>query len=180
MGIIQNKEQRIGVFIDIQNLYHSAKNLYDSRVNFSELLKKLTGGRKLVRARGYVVRSDPSTGEESFFKALEESGIEVVSKDIQIFSSGAKKADWDVGIAVDAIRMASMFDVIVIVSGDGDFVPLVKYLQWGLGKGVEVAAFGKTTSSMLREAADDFVDIDEMPKMVFKTSIKQSKKGKSK
>ncbi|PIR98413.1 MAG: hypothetical protein COT88_01785 [Candidatus Colwellbacteria bacterium CG10_big_fil_rev_8_21_14_0_10_41_28] len=177
MAIIPNKEQRVGVFIDIQNLYHSAKNLYDSRVNYSELLKKLTNGRKLVRALGYVVKSDPATGEDAFFKALEESGIEVISKDIQIFSSGAKKADWDVGIAVDAIRTSGMFDVAILVSGDGDFAPLVKYLQWGLGKGVEVAAFGKTTSSLLRDVADNFIDLDEMPKMIFKTSSSRSISG---
>ena len=176
MAIIPNKEQRVGIFVDIQNLYHSAKNLYGSRVNFAELLKKLTNDRKLVRALAYVVRSDPSTGEEAFFDALEKSGIEVRSKDIQIFSSGAKKADWDVGIAVDAIRMAEMFDVLVLVSGDGDFTPLVKYLQWGLGKGVEVAAFGKTTSSMLKEAADSFIDLDSLPKVIFKTARSSSKR----
>ena len=168
MAIIPNKEQRVGVFIDIQNLYHSAKNLYGSRVDFGELLKHLTKDRRLVRALAYVVKSDPSTGEDAFFGALEKDGIELRSKDIQIFAGGAKKADWDVGIAVDAIRMANMFDVVIMVSGDGDFVPMVKYLQWGLGKGVEVAAFGKTTSSMLREAADTFIDLDAVPKVIFK------------
>ncbi|MBU2101732.1 NYN domain-containing protein [Patescibacteria group bacterium] len=166
--IIPNQEQRVGVFIDIQNLYHSAKNLYGSRVNFGELLKRLTNDRRLVRALAYIVRSDPSTGEEAFFSSLEKSGIELRSKDIQIFSSGAKKADWDVGIAVDAIRMANQFDIVILVSGDGDFVPMVKYLQWGLGKGVEVAAFGKTTNAGLRETADTFIDLDAMPKIIFK------------
>jgi uncharacterized LabA/DUF88 family protein len=168
MAIIPNKEQRVGVFIDIQNLYHSAKNLYGSRVNFGELLKHLTNERRLVRALAYVVKSDPSTGEEAFFDALVKSGIELRSKDIQIFAGGAKKADWDVGIVVDAIRMANMFDVVILVSGDGDFVPAVKYLQWGLGKGVEVAAFGKTASALLRETADTFVDLDAVPKIIFK------------
>ena len=115
MAIIPNKEQRVGIFIDIQNLYHSAKNLYGARVNFAELVKKLVRERKQVRTLAYVVRSDPSTGEGSFFDALEKSGIELRSKDIQIFASGAKKADWDVGIAVDAIRMAGMFEIIIIV-----------------------------------------------------------------
>ncbi|PIR98002.1 MAG: hypothetical protein COT89_02005 [Candidatus Colwellbacteria bacterium CG10_big_fil_rev_8_21_14_0_10_42_22] len=176
--IIPNKEQRVGVFIDIQNLYHSAKNLYGSRVNFGELLNRLTNDRRLVRAFAYVVRSDPSTGEDAFFEALEKAGIELRSKDIQIFSSGAKKADWDVGIAVDAIRMANMFDVVILVSGDGDFVPAVKYLQWGLGKGVEVAAFGKTTNAGLREAADTFIDLDTMPKIIFKAPISKTTKKK--
>lgn len=177
--IIPNKEQRVCVFIDIQNLYHSAKNLYGARVNFGELLKKLVNNRKLVRALAYVVRSDPNTGEEAFFDALEKSGIEVISKDIQVFSSGAKKADWDVGIAVDAIRMADNYDVAILVSGDGDFVPLAKHLQWGLGKGVEVGAFGKTTNAGLKECADTFIDLDSLPKVVFKApTTKNSDKKK--
>ena len=116
MSLIPNKEQRVGIFIDIQNLYHSAKNLYGGRVNYNELIKQLIDGRRLVRALAYVVKSSPETGEESFFDALEKSGIELRSKEIQIFSSGVKKADWDVGIAVDAIRMADMLDVIILFS----------------------------------------------------------------
>ena len=169
MPIIPNKEQRIGIFIDIQNLYHSAKNLYGGRVNYAELIKELVGDRKLVRALGYVVKSTPETGEDSFFEALQKAGIEIRSKDIQVFAGGAKKADWDVGMAVDAIRMANMLDIVVLVTGDGDFVPLVEYLRWGLGKGVEVAAFGKTTSGKLREVADQFIDLDTTPRMVFKS-----------
>ncbi len=168
MAIIPHKEQRVGIFIDIQNLYHSAKNLYGARVNYGELIKQLTAGRRLVRVLAYVVKSDPETGEESFFEALEKTGIELRSKDIQVFSSGVKKADWDVGLTVDAIRMASMFDVVILVSGDGDFVPLVHYLQWGLGRGVEVAAFGRTSSSRLKEIADNFVDLDNLPRVIFR------------
>src|SRR3989304_706698 len=176
--IIPHKEHRIGIFIDVQNLYHSAKNLYGGRVNYGELIKKLTGERKLVRALGYVVRSDPETGEESFFEALQKAGIELRMKDIQIFPSGGKKADWDVGLAVDGIRMADSLDVAILVSGDGDFIPLVKYLQIGLGKGVEVAAFGKTASSGLKEVADNFIDLDTTPRMVFKSAKSSARKKK--
>ena len=174
MSLIPNKEQRVGIFIDIQNLYHSAKNLYGGRVNYSELVKELAHDRRLVRILAYVVKSDPETGEDSFFDALEKTGIELRSKEIQIFASGVKKADWDVGIAVDAIRMADMLDVVILVSGDGDFLPLVNYLQWGLGKGVEVAAFGRTSSARLKEAADRFIDLDNTPRMVFKSARKNS------
>src|SRR3989344_3584190 len=132
-----HKEQRVGVFIDIQNLYHSAKNLYGGRGSYENLLKHLVSGRQLVRALAYVVKSDPATREEAFFEALHKAGIELRTKDIQIFPGGMKKADWDVGLAVDAIRMASLVDVVVIVSGDGDFIPLVGYLKWGLGRSVE-------------------------------------------
>lgn len=168
MAIIANKEQRIGIFIDIQNLYHSAKNLYGGRVNYAELMKHLVGERKLVRALGYVVKSDVMVGEETFFEALGKAGIELRIKDIQVFPGGAKKADWDVGMAVDAIRMAQTLDSIILVTGDGDFVPLVEYLRWGLGKGVEVAAFGRTSSGRLRETADKFIDLEGLARVTFK------------
>lgn len=169
MAISANTEHRIGIFIDIQNLYHSAKNLHGSRVNYKELVKTLAAGRKVIRTVAYVVSSDPQTGEEAFFDALEKAGIELRTKDIQVYPGGAKKADWDIGMAVDAIRSSGNLDTIVLVTGDGDFIPLVEYLRIGLGKIVEVAAFGRTTSGKLREEADRFTDIDDIPKAIFKT-----------
>jgi len=169
--MIKNKEQRVGIFIDIQNLYHSSKNLFQARVNYKELMKELVAGRRLIRSIGYVVKTESTVGESSFFDALEKSGIELRMKDIQIFPGGMKKADWDVGMAVDAVRMADSLDVIVLVTGDGDFVPLVDYLKWGLGKGVEVAAFGRSSSGRLKEAAEEFIDLDNNPKMILKKKI---------
>ncbi|MEK7464584.1 MAG: NYN domain-containing protein [Patescibacteria group bacterium] len=165
---IVNTAQRVGIFIDVQNVYHSAKNLYGARVNFEELIKTLTAGRPLIRSVAYVVKSETALGEDSFFEALRKTGLELRLKDLQIYPGGSKKADWDVGMAVDAIRMASMFDVVVLVTGDGDFVPLVDYLKWGLGKQVEVAAFSKTTSGRLREVADKFTELENIPKILLK------------
>ena len=159
--------QRVGVFVDVQNVYHSAKNLYGARVNFGEVMKAVLANRPLVRAVAYVVKSDTAFGEESFFEALKKNGLELRIKDLQIYADGAKKADWDVGMAVDAIRMANFLDVVVLVTGDGDFVPLVEYLKWGMGRQVEVAAFGKTTSARLKDAVDRFIDLDEMPGAIF-------------
>lgn len=170
-GRIRHKEQRVGIFIDIQNLYHSSKNLYHARVNYRELIKEALGGRKLIRAIGYVVKSEvdgAGSAESSFFDALESAGIELRMKDLQIFAGGMKKADWDVGMAVDAIRMASFLDTIVLVTGDGDFVPLVEYLKWGLGREVEVAAFARSASGKLKEAADVFIDLGEVPRLLMK------------
>lgn len=163
MPIIKHKSQRVGVFIDTQNLYHSAKNLYKSRVNFNQILKDAVGGRSLIRALAYLVTTE--TGEEkAFLEALTKSGIETKTKDLQVFSSGAKKADWDVGLAVDAIKHAPKLDAVVIVSGDGDFIPLVKYLQENMGCQVEAVAFGKSSSAKLKEAVDDFLDLDNEPR----------------
>lgn len=161
MSIIKHKEQRVGIFIDTQNLYHSARNLYKRKVNFGAILKEAVAGRRLVRAVAYVIKTEQED-EKNFFEALNKIGIETKVKDLQIFLGGAKKGDWDVGLAVDAIKMAPRLDTIVIVSGDGDFVPLCEYLQTLTQ--VEVIAFGKSTSSKLREIADDFIDLSENPK----------------
>lgn len=163
MAIVKHKNQRVGVFIDTQNLYHSARNLYGARVNFSAILKEAIGGRQLIRAIAYVITTE--TGEEkNFLDALLKAGIETMAKPLQIFYGGAKKADWDVGMAIDAIKMAPKLDTVIIASGDGDFIPLVEYLQMNEGCQVEIVSFGKSSSGRLKEAADDFLDLDENPK----------------
>jgi len=159
MPVIKHKEQRVGIFIDTQNLYRSAKNLYHSKVNFGAIVKDALDGRKLVRAVAYVISTE-SGEENAFFDALEKMGIETKVKDLQIFSSGAKKADWDVGLAIDAVKMAPKLDAIILVTGDGDFVPLVEYLRTNEGCQVEVASFGKSTSAKLIESTDHFMDLD--------------------
>jgi uncharacterized LabA/DUF88 family protein len=162
MSIIKHKEQRVGVFIDAQNLYHSGRNLYHSKVNFGAIVKEALEDRKLVRAVAYVIATE--SGEENgFFDALTKMGIETKVKDLQIFSSGAKKADWDVGMAIDAVKMAPKLDTVILITGDGDFCPLVEYLQMNQGCQVEVASFGKSTSAKLIEATDHFMDLDESP-----------------
>lgn len=159
--IPKSLDQRVAVFIDTNNLYHSAKNLYDARVNFANLLSEAINKRKFVRALAYVVRT--KTGEERpFLDALKNLGIEIREKELQEYYGGMKKGDWDVGIAVDAIRIAPSVDVIVLVSGDGDFLQLVEYLR-NQGKRVEIIGFGRTTSAKLKESADEFIDLEENP-----------------
>lgn len=162
MAIIKHPAQRVAVFIDAQNLYHSAKHLYGSKVNFGKLVEDAVAGRPLVRAIAYVISTE--TGEEkSFFEALGKVGIEAKTKDLQIFAGGAKKGDWDVGLAIDAVKLAPKLDVVIIVSGDGDYVPLVEYLQINEGCQVEAVSFGRSSSARLIEAVDDFKDLDEDP-----------------
>ena len=162
MAVIKHPEQRVGVFIDTQNLYHSAKHLYKARVNFGNILEEAVGGRTLVRAIAYVIATE-SGDEKNFFEALTKMGIETKVKDLQIFADGAKKADWDVGIAIDAVKLAPKLDTVVLVTGDGDFVPLIQYLdQHGIQ--VEVISFGKSSSGKLKEATQAFTDMGEDPK----------------
>lgn len=162
MAIIKHKDQRVAVFIDTQNLYHSAKNLYRARVNFGNVLKESVAGRQLIRAAAYVVTTE-SGEERAFFDALTKMGIETKTKELQVFYGGAKKADWDVGMAVDAIKLAPRLDAVVLATGDGDFVPLVEYLKSN-GVQVEVISFGKSSSGRLREAADEFIDMSDQPR----------------
>ena len=164
MPVIKHPDQRVAVFIDVQNLYHSARSLHKKRVNFKEVLKAATAGRKLIRAIGYVVTTKAGT-EKTFLDALEKIGLETRERQLQEFYGGAKKANWDVGIVVDAIRAAEIVDVVVIISGDGDFVSLVEYLK-NKGRQVEVAAFGRSTSGQLKEVADDFIDLDSSKKFL--------------
>ena len=162
MAIIKHADQRVAVFIDTQNVYHSARNLYKSYVNFNNILKDAVAGRRLVRAMAYVIASEAGD-ENAFFEALTKIGIETKVKDLQVFADGAKKGDWDVGLTIDAVTIAPRIDAAVIVSGDGDYIPLVEYLQKHSGIQVEVISFGKSTSMKLKEAADDFFDLSANP-----------------
>lgn len=211
--------QRVGIFVDVANLYHSAKNLYQGRVNYAELIKHLVAGRQLIRAMAYVVRSEGvepqhaaghgqphgtamtgaalrrermaekdqaaaaalvpaaasegmngngTSSEASFFEALEKAGLELRMKDLQIYAGGMKKGDWDVGLTVDVIRMMPFLDVIILVTGDGDYIPLVNYVKWAGGRVVEVASFRRSASSKLVEAADEFINIETLPRAIMK------------
>jgi uncharacterized LabA/DUF88 family protein len=163
---MKNPNQRVGVFIDVQNMYYSARALYDSKVNFGEVLKTAVADRRLVRAVAYTIKADMPE-EQSFFDALTKIGLEVKGKDLQTFAGGAQKGDWDVGIAVDVIKAAPKLDAVVIISGDGDFVPLVEYVQ-SLGCRAEVVSFGRSTSAKLIEAVDDFQDLDRQAKYLIR------------
>lgn len=178
--------QRVGIFVDVSNLYHSAKNIYHGRVNYAELMKHLVGGRQLIRAMAYVIKSEGADNsfhpleqamsqrhkglstEGAFFDALEKAGLELRVKDLQVYGDGLKKGDWDVGLAVDAIRMCDFLDVVILVTGDGDYIPLVDYLKYGRGRRVEVAGFNRSTSSKLQEAADKFVNMESIPKIILR------------
>lgn len=158
----KHNTQRVAVFVDVQNMYYSAKNLFKAKVDFGKLLKDAVGERKLVRAFAYVIQADVGA-EQDFFEALEKRGYEVKKKELQTFQGGGKKGDWDVGLCMDAVRMMSKMDVMILVSGDGDYQDLLDYAR-SQGVRTEVIAFEKTTSHKLLEEADDFTDMAENQK----------------
>jgi len=143
-------------------LYYSARNLFGCKVNFGNIAKLGVGDRKLIRAIAYVVRTE-SGEEKPFFDALYNMGLETRERDLLTYFGGNKKADWDVGITVDAIRIAELLDVVILVSGDGDYLPLVEYLQ-NRGRQVEVMSFRETTSTRLVEEVDNYTNLSDFPK----------------
>jgi uncharacterized LabA/DUF88 family protein len=170
---IRNPDQRVGVFVDIQNLYYSARNMYNSRVKFNEVLEAAVAGRKLIRAIAYVVKADMPE-EHTFFEALEKAGFEVKIKELQTFAGGHQKGDWDVGIAMDIVKLMNKLDVVVLASGDGDYAPLLEYLQMS-GQFTETLAFGKSCSAKIKVLTDYFIDLDENPRK-FLMPIKTGRK----
>ncbi|MBX4198853.1 NYN domain-containing protein [Candidatus Parcubacteria bacterium] len=182
MTVIKHKAQRVGIFIDTANIYHSAKNLYHAKANFGAIIKDALDGRVLVRAIAYVATTEGGE-EKAFFDALGKVGIETRTKPLQIFAGGAKKANWDIDFAMDAVKLAPKLDTTILITGDGDMVSLVEYLQNTHGMQVEVVSFGKSSSAKLIEAADDFLDLDSNPKKYLiapRTNVKWDNARRSK
>lgn len=156
---LKHKEQRVAVFADVQNMYYSAKNLYSAKVDFGKVLNAAVDDRKLVRAFAYVIKADVGV-ENDFFGALRHRGFEVKAKELQVFYDGSKKGDWDVGLCMDVVRLLPKIDVMILISGDGDYISLLEYAN-SQGVRTEVVAFGKTSSNKLLEKADDVIDMGE-------------------
>ena len=156
---IRISEQRVGVFVDVQNMFYSAKALHQSKIDYSKLLQEIVGKRKLIRALAYVVKKS-EVDQSNFTEALERLGYEIKSKDLRLRPDGTAKGDWDMGIAIDTIAIAPKLDTVVLVSGDGDFVPLVEMLK-AHGCRVEVISFRKSTAAELVTAATKYTAIEE-------------------
>lgn len=156
---MKQESQRVGVFFDVSNLYYSARSMYNARLNFANVLEAAVSGRQLIRAVAYAIKADEPE-EQGFFDALNKFGIEVFTKDLQTFYGGAKKGNVDMELAIDTLKMAPKLDVVVIVSGDGDYTILVEHLR-ALGCRVEIIGFNKSTSARLVEASDDFINLED-------------------
>lgn len=157
MPLFDTSSRRVGIFIDVQNMYYSARNIYGAKVNFGNIVKAATGDQKLIRAMAYTIST--KTGEERpFFEALQGMGIDIRTKELLEYDSGHKKGDWDVGITIDVVRMLDMLDVVVMVSGDGDYCALAEYVK-NRGRIFHVVSFRESTSSMLVDAADIYTNL---------------------
>ncbi|WP_247731104.1 NYN domain-containing protein [Halovivax limisalsi] len=155
---VSHPGQRVAVLVDAQNLYHTAQSLHSRNIDYAALLEAAVADRQLTRAIAYVIRAD-SPEEESFFEALVDIGFETRIKDIKRFPDGSKKADWDVGMSLDAVTLANHVDTMVLCTGDGDFSRLCSHLRHE-GVRPEVMAFESSTAEELVDAADSFLDLE--------------------
>ena len=155
----RGKNCRVGIFVDVQNMFYSAKNLYHGRLDFEKFLELALHGRKLVQATAYIVKT-PEIDQSKFINLLKNNEYVVKTIDLKTGMNGFAKGNWDVGMVMDIFELADKMDVIALASGDGDFVPLVKYLQ-KRGIRVEVYAFAYNTAIDLKECADKFYPLQE-------------------
>lgn len=158
-------EQRCAIFVDVQNMFYSAKHLFGGKINYDHLLEATSRRRKVVRALAYAVKT-PEIDQNKFIKLLYELGFEVRMKDLKIRTDGTAKGDWDMGLAIDAISLVEKVDCVIIVSGDGDYVPLVEHLK-ARGVRVEVYSFRSNTAQELINSATEYFEMDE--KFIFRT-----------
>jgi len=163
-GRIKWSQQRIGIFVDVQNMFYSAKALHQSKIDYSKLLQEIVGNRRLVRAIAYIVQK-PDVDQSSFTDALCRLGYEIKMKELRLRPDGTAKGDWDMGIAIDTIAIAPKLDAVVLVTGDGDFVPLVEMLK-AHGCRVETVSFRRSTAVELINASTKYTAIEES--MLFK------------
>jgi len=173
----KNSTERVAVFVDGANLYHSIKSYYKGVLDYGQLLSATVAGRELLRATFYIVEKqekDDSQGTpsaRSFVYNLNKFGYKVRSKPLVVHETftpdGARsithKGDWDMGIVVDMIRLSEHADTYVLVSGDGDYVEAVEYLQSEKGIRVEVVSAGQCTSQALLDVCDSHTDLADIP-----------------
>ncbi len=168
------EKSRVAVFVDGANLYHSIKNYYKGVLDYGQLLSAAVAGRKLLRATFYIVEKqeqDEASGTRSFVYNLNKFGYKVRSKPLLVHETltpeGEKtishKGDWDIGIIVDMMRLADHADTYVLVSGDGDYVEAVEYLQSEKGLRVEAISATQCTSQALLDVCDRHTDLADIP-----------------
>jgi uncharacterized LabA/DUF88 family protein len=151
--------ERVGVFVDVANVLYSARTLHMA-LDFGRLLGFLRADRRLIRAHAYAPTNPDPNADQAFLAAVKGLGYRITTKNYKTFASGAKKADMDLDLCMDIVRMvdAGAVDTIVLVSGDSDFLPLLEYCS-DHGVRVEVAAFDDSAAMILRQSCDLFINL---------------------
>lgn len=159
-------EQRVGLFVDTQNLYYAARDYYDSHVDYETLLELAARGRRLARATAYVVEREGEATAYGFVTKLSTLGYRVRRRKVRVHraDNGGRpllEGDWDMDIAADMVRAWDYLDVIVLASGDGDFVPMLELAQ-ARGLRVEIISFKEAASQSLLDLADAFINVPDV------------------
>jgi uncharacterized LabA/DUF88 family protein len=155
--------KNVAVFVDVANIFYAAKAA-GIDIDYVTLLKSATANRDFVRAYAYTGLDPENENQRQFHAFLARAGYKVVSKDIRKYGDGRMKANLDIELVVDMMRMAEKLDIAVVVSGDGDFAPAIAAVQQQ-GVRVEVMSFRGNTSSDLIDVADVFIDITNVAKV---------------
>lgn len=152
-------DQKVAILVDVQNMYYSARSIFNGKLDYAKLLDLVVRGRRLIRAICYIVVTDVNE-QLHFVATLKKMNYEVKAKELRVRADGSRKADWDMGMAIDAVGLSDKVDVIILVSGDGDFSALPHHLK---AKGVktEAVAFPASASEELVQAADEFIELGE-------------------
>lgn len=158
--------QRVALFVDTQNLYYAARDNYAKHVDYEVLLRTAVRGRMLMQANAYVVEREGEATAYGFFSKLSTLGYRVKRRSVRYHRSNDNgqpipEGDWDAGIIADMVRSWEQYDVIILASGDGDFVPILQVAQ-ERGKRIEVLAFRETTSQTLIDQVDRFINLSDL------------------
>jgi uncharacterized LabA/DUF88 family protein len=155
--------RNVAIFVDVANVFYAAKAA-GVDIDYVTLLKTLTANRDLVRAYAYTGLDPDNENQKAFHNFLARNNYKVVSKDVRKYGDGRFKANLDIELVVDLVRLAPKLDIAVVISGDGDFAPAIRAVQ-DMGVRVEVVSFRANTSSDLVDVADQFIEITNIAKV---------------
>lgn len=151
--------QTVSILVDVQNVYYTTRQTFNRHFDYNKFWSKATENRKLINASAYAIdRGDEK--QRQFQNILRAIGFDVKLKPYIQRADGSAKGDWDVGIALDAMEYAQTSDIIVLVSGDGDFDLLADRLKTNHGCKVEVYGVEKLTATSLVNSASVFIPIE--------------------
>jgi uncharacterized LabA/DUF88 family protein len=152
--------EKVAIFVDVQNIYYTVKQSYQSHFNYNTFWSRATAGREVVAAFAYAIDKGDSR-QQGFQQILRNIGFEVKLKPYIQRSDGSAKGDWDVGITLDVIEYAPKVNVIVLLSGDGDFDLLLNKVRNAYHVTTEVYGVPALTAPSLICSADRFIAIND-------------------
>lgn len=152
--------EKVTVFVDVQNVYYTTKQAYACNFDYNVFWSQVTSNRKVIKAIAYAIESKEEK-QRQFQNILRAIGFDVKLKPFIQRSDGSAKGDWDVGITIDVMEYAKESDVIVLVSGDGDFDLLVQHIKNKLNVPVEVYGVRELTADSLINSATKFISIKD-------------------